>query len=260
MERVRVLVVDDEPPARSKVRRFLEAETDIEVVGEAGSGTEAVERIRELEPDLVFLDVQMPGLDGFGVLAALDADELPVVVFVTAFDEYALRAFDVHATDYLLKPFDPARFERALGRARAQVAARRSRGGGDAALRELLAALRPAAERSERLERILVREGERSFFVRVEEIDWIEAAENYLYLHADGRKHLVRGTLSGLEKELDPARFVRIHRSHIVNLDRICDLTPWSHGDLQVTLNDGTQLMLSRRYRERLPRVFAQRF
>lgn len=255
MERMTVLIVDDEPPARQKVRRFLETAPDTTIAGEASDGTEAVARIRALAPDVVVLDVQMPGLDGFGVLAALEDDDLPVVIFATAYDEFAIRAFDVAAVDYLLKPFDGERFRRALDRAREKVAARSTEG--DAALRALLARVR-AADRA--LERIHVRSGERSYFVPVADIDRIEAAQNYLIMHAGGVSHTVRGTLAGMSGQLDPGRFARIHRAHIVNVDRIRELRPWSHGDYTVILLDGTELPLSRRYREKLPQLFAQRF
>lgn len=252
MERITVLIVDDEPPARAKLRRFLAAEAGVEVVGEAESGTEAVAAIERLRPALVFLDVQMPGLDGFGVLAALgealDSEPLPHVVFVTAFDEYALRAFEVNAVDYLLKPFDSARFRTALERAKERL---QRRGGGDVErIAALLAQVRP---RPEYLERILVRGRDRAVFLELSEVRWFEAEQNYVRLHTAGGSHLVRGTLAALEERLDPRHFLRIHRSRIVNTAHVRELRPWSHGDYQVVLRDGTELTLSRRYRDRLP-------
>ncbi len=251
MNRIRVLIVDDEPPARARVRRHLAADPEFEVVGEAGSGAEAVEAVSRLEPDVVFLDVQMPGLDGFGVVAALDAgDTLPHVVFVTAHDEYAVRAFEVHAIDYLLKPFREQRFTQALERVKERLRGR----GDDVAwrLRDLLAGIgsRPAY-----LERILVRDGERSVLLDVTRIDWIEAERNHVRLHVGEASHLVRGTITALEGRLDPARFLRIHRSRIVNVERIREIHPWSHGDQLIVLRDGTELIMSRRYRDRLARL-----
>ena len=251
MNRIRVLIVDDEPPARARVRRHLAADPEFEVVGEAGSGTEAVEAVARLEPDVVFLDVQMPGLDGFGVVTALDAGgTLPHVVFVTAHDEYAVRAFEVHAIDYLLKPFREQRFTQALERVKERL-----RGRGDdvaSRLRDLLAGI---GSRPDYLERILVRDGERSVLLDVTRIDWIEAERNHVRLHVGEASHLVRGTITALEGRLDPARFLRIHRSRIVNVERIREIHPWSHGDQLIVLRDGTELIMSRRYRDRLARL-----
>jgi two-component system LytT family response regulator len=254
VEPVRVLIADDEPPARAKLRRFLAADPEIAVAGEAASGTEAVEMIGRLRPDLVFLDIQMPGADGFGVLQAIDPAALPHVVFVTAYDEYALRAFEVHAVDYLLKPFDADRFRTALARAKERVRARLRAGGDglDERIRRVLAEARPAPAY---LERVLVRTGMRAVFLRTDEVDWLEAEENYVRLHAGAESYLVRGTLAGLEERLDPARFIRVHRSHIVNLASIRELHPWSHGDWMIVLHDGRELMLSRRYRDRIPEL-----
>jgi two-component system, LytTR family, response regulator len=251
MDRVRVLIVDDEPPARAKVRRFLAADPETEVVGEAGSGTEAVEAVEDLAPDLLFLDVQMPGLDGFGVIEALRGVRLPEVVFVTAYDEYAVRAFEVHAVEYLLKPFGPERFAQALARAKERVRAREG-GDLDRRLRQALAEARP---RPAPLERLLVPVGEKQVVLDVARIDWLEAEQNYVRLHVGAASHLVRATLAGLEERLDPARFIRIHRSRIVNADRVREIHPWSHGDQLVVLQDGTELLMSRRYRDRWARL-----
>jgi two-component system, LytTR family, response regulator len=247
MDRIRALIIDDEPPARAKVRRFLATDPEVEIVGEAGSGTEAVEAIERMAPDLIFLDVQMPGLDGFGVLDALDRGPLPCVVFVTAFDQYAVRAFEVHALDYLLKPFTAERFQRALARARGRVRERRG-DDLDRRLRRALAELRPGPPP---LERLLVRSGEKQIVVDVNRIDWMEAEQNYVRLHVGATSYLVRGTLTGLEERLDRGRFIRIHRSRIINADRVREISPWSHGDQLVVLQDGTELLLSRRYRDR---------
>jgi two-component system, LytTR family, response regulator len=243
---VTAVLVDDEPPARAKLRRFLEEDGRVTVVGEAGDGAAAVRLVEEAEPDLVFLDVQMPGMDGFEVLEALEVDPLPRVVFVTAYEEHALRAFEVRALDYLLKPVDRERFTRALDRALEAAAP----GATDA--RGVLSAL---AERRP-LERFLVRTRGRMVLVPVEDVDWIGAAGNYVAVHAGGQIHLVRGTLQELEERLPAERFVRIHRSSIVNLDRVREMHPWSHGDLMVVLEGGEELRLSRRYRDRLEGVF----
>jgi two-component system LytT family response regulator len=248
MEPVSVLIVDDEPLARDGVRLHLELESDFEVVGEAGSGEEAVALIQDLSPDLVFLDVQMPGIDGFGVIEAVGAEQMPVTIFVTAYDQFALKAFDAHALDYLLKPFDAERFRAAVTRAREQLRARRL-GEFEGQLAALLGELRG---KREFLERIVVRSGGRILILRVDDIDWLEAASNYVRIHASGRQYLLRETMSNLEARLDPARFVRIHRSTMVRLDRIRELEPLFQGDYVLILEDGTRLTSSRGYRDRL--------
>ena len=239
---IRTLIVDDEPLARQRLRRLLEADPEIAVLGECGDGQQAVADLRELRPDLVFLDVQMPGLDGFGVLQVLGRDAPPAVVFVTAHDRYALKAFEVHALDYLLKPFDKGRFSAALERAKEQL-----RQGTSAALNERLQELlRNAPGHHHGPERLMVKSGGRIYFVRVGEIDWVEAAGNYVRLHAGKEEHLLRESLTALERKLDPARFVRVHRSALVNLERIRELQPAFHGDYVIILQDGTELPLSR--------------
>jgi two-component system, LytTR family, response regulator len=246
--KIRTLIVDDEPLARQRLRRLLEADPDIAILGECGDGQQAVADLRGLRPDLVFLDVQMPVLDGFGVLQAVEGTALPVVVFVTAHDRYALKAFEVHALDYLLKPFDKDRFALALERAKAQV-----RQGSTLALNERLQELLQAVPtRHPGPERLMVKSGGRIYFVRIEDIDWIEAAANYVRLHVGKEAHLLRESLTGLEKKLDPARFVRIHRSTIVNLDCIRELQPAFHGDYVIILRDNTELALSRSCRDKL--------
>jgi two-component system, LytTR family, response regulator len=224
---IRTLIVDDEPLARQRLRRLLEADPDIVILGECGDGQQAVTDLRQLRPDLVFLDVQMPVLDGFGVLQALGGTPLPTVIFVTAHDRYALKAFEVHALDYLLKPFDKARFGAALERAKTQVR-QGSAAALDERLQELLQTVQPRRSGPERL---IVRSSGRIYFVRTEDIDWIEAAANYVRLHVGKEDHLLREGLTALEKKLDPGRFVRIHRSTIVNLERIQELQPAFHGD-----------------------------
>jgi two-component system, LytTR family, response regulator len=250
MSRIRVVFADDEAPARSKVRRLLRSHADIEVVGEAATGTEALTLVRTTQPDLLLLDVQMPPPDGLGVVRTLQqaGDAVPHVVFLTAHDAYAVQAFDLHAVDYLTKPFDAARFDRAIERARQVIRDRPP--GLDEKLARLIDGLRTAEPY---LDRLLVREGHKSLLVRTADVDWIEAAENYVVLHAAGSSYMIRGTLQELETRLDPRRFIRIHRSRIVNLDSVSELHPWSHGDIQIALKDGTRLMLSRRFRDRLP-------
>lgn len=247
---IRLLIVDDEPPARRKVRRFLEGEPEIEIIGEAGDGPAAIAAIRSRHPDLVLLDIQMPGADGFEVIEAL-GNERPHIIFITAFHEHAVRAFDVEALDYLLKPFDAERFALALERAKGRIR-RHEPGLAPEVLQQLMDRMRGATY----IERVLVKRDDRSFFVAADELDWIEAADNYVKLHTRDGAHLVRGTLSGLEERLDPSRFVRVSRGAIVNVDRIRELRPWSHGDRILVLRDGTELTLSRRYRKRLPELF----
>jgi two-component system LytT family response regulator len=243
-----VLIADDEPLARERLRTLLAREEWLEVVAECPNGPAAIESIGRLQPDLVFLDVQMPGATGFDVIEAVGAARMPLVVFVTAFDKYALRAFDVHALDYLLKPFDRERFQQALERARQQLE-RRTNGDLERRLLELVQDLKPS---SQRLERFVVKSGGRVFFVRADEIDWIEAAGNYVKLHVGSDAHLFRETMNTLEAQLDPDVFYRIHRSHIVNIERVKELQPWFNGEYVVFLRNGTRLTLSRGYREKL--------
>jgi two-component system LytT family response regulator len=248
MKKIRALVVDDEPMARERVLSLLQHEADVEVVGECGDGVQAMAAIEHHAPDLVFLDVQMPGVDGFGVIDAIGPDKMPTVIFVTAYDEYALRAFEVHALDYLLKPFGRARFQETLSHAREHLERRRA---GDLG-RRLLALVNDIRPERPRLDRLVVKSGGRVFFLRTADIDWIEAAGNYVRLHLGKDSHLFRETMNRLEARLDPRRFVRIHRSRIVNTERIEALQPWLGGDYVVVLRDGTKLPLSRGYREKL--------
>ena len=249
--KLKVLIVDDERPARVKVRRFVAADPDVGPIFEAPDGVRAVDVIRDESPDLVFLDVQMPGLDGFGVVEAVGPDALPHVVFVTAFDEYAVRAFDVHAVDYVMKPFDAERLSRALERAKAAIAGRRD-GGAAARLERLLTDLH--RERPERLERLVVQGAERSLLLPLAKVDRLESARNYVVLHCGRESYRVRSTLDRLEQRLDPRRFVRVSRTAIVNVDRVAELQPWSHGDWVVVLSDGAKLRLTRSFRDRLER------
>ena len=254
--KIRTVIVDDEPLARERIRSLLEPEADVEIVAECGSGDEAIEALRATLADLVFLDVQILEPDGFAVLESLEPASTPVVVFVTAYDHYALQAFEVHAVDYLLKPFDEERFHKALDRARVAVAGRDGR----AVNERLLSLLQDLKAPPGYLERLVVKSAGRLFFLRTAEIDWIESAGNYVCLHAGGESHLLRETMSGIEARLDPARFVRIHRTAIVNLDEIKELQPLFHGEYEVALRDGTKLTLSRSYRDRLQELIGREF
>ena len=244
---IRTLIVDDEPLARRRIRRMLARHSNVEVIGECGNGREAVAAINEQQPALVFLDVQMPEVDGFAALGALDPNEMPLVIFVTAYDQYALRAFEVHALDYLLKPFDRRRFDMAMQRARERLANERS----DVS-RRTIALLEELRAQQSHVERMVIKAGGRAFFLKTDEIDWIEAEGKYVRLHVGRESYLVREAISQIETQLDPKRFLRIHRSTIVNLDRVRELQPWFHNDYRVILRDGTELMLSRSCRKRL--------
>ena len=243
--RLLALVVDDEPLARETLSLLLARDPELEVL-EAPDGGAALEIVRARRPDLLFLDIQMPGLDGFDVLSQVEPGAVRAVVFVTAFERYALQAFDAHAVDYLLKPFDDARFERALGRAKERAALGDTRSSQEH-VRGLLEALQAIPGQSMR--RFLVRSGDRQLVVNADEVDWIGAADDYCELHVGGRAHLVRQTMNELEGRLDPARFARIHRSTIVALDRVREMHPHVRGDWDVVLRDGTVVRLSRTYR-----------
>ena len=251
---IRTLIVDDEPAARAAIRTLLAGETDIEIVGECADGRAAVESIRALTPDLLFLDVQMPELDGFAVLRSIDAVRRPVVVFVTAYDRYALDAFHAHALDYLLKPYGDDRFHDALARARQQV-----RQGALGALSDrverLLAELGGREGAPEVLQRIVIKADGRVTVLPVADVDWIEADGDYVRIHAGAAAHVLRQTMKQLESQLDAGRFVRIHRSIIVNVERIKELQPYFRGEYVVILKDGARLKLSRGFREHLERA-----
>jgi len=235
--KTRVVIADDEAPARRIVRSYLAERADVEIAGEAENGLEVVDLVRTLEPDVVILDVQMPGLTGFEAIEAIGVDSMPAVVFATAYDEFALRAFDVHAVDYLLKPFSRQRFDRAFARAER------------AKLRPLLSSLPHA---SPWLERLVVRQGDRLFFVAAADVLHLSAEGNYVRVHTADASHLIRGTLGDLESRLDPKRFARIHRSGIVNIDAVAEVRAHFHGDYVVRLRNGQTVRLSRRYQERL--------
>ena len=253
--KIKTIIVDDEPLARRNLRVLLERDPQIEVLEECRNGREAIKTINTLSPDLIFLDIQMPEMDGFDVVAHVGPQHIQAIIFVTAFDQYALKAFDVHALDYLLKPFDDERFTRALERAKSQIAAREI----NQISERLLALLeereteRKGSTRDERyLTRLMIKASSRVMLLKVNEIDFIEADGNYAKLHVGRKMHLLREKMNDLEGRLDPAKFVRIHRSIIVNLERIKELHPHFNGDYVVVLEDGRQLKLSRTRREHL--------
>jgi two-component system LytT family response regulator len=243
---MRIVIVDDEPLARERIRSLLKDEPDIEVLAECANGTEAAAAVRKFSPDLLFLDVQMPGLGGFEVLQSLAKERLPLVIFVTAFDQHALKAFEAHALDYLLKPFKQARFKAALRRARDMLANQQA----GSVSKNLLALLEQARPEAERLTRIPVRIGERVIFVKTAQIEYIEAAGNYVVLHAGKENHVVRETLTALEEKLAPKQFLRISRSTLVNLEQIKELQPLFKGEYAVLLHNGKQLTMTRGIRE----------
>ena len=248
-KRIRAIIVDDEPPARNKIRELLKANPDVEVIDECSNGREAVQSIASKSPDLVFLDIQMPELDGFGVIEAIGPEHLPAVVFVTAYDQYAVQAFEVHAIDYLLKPFDRQRFQTALNRVTDYLQSNQR----DELNQQLNSLLRQLKGPRKQTERFVVKSGGRVFFLKNDEIDWIEAAGNYVRLHVGTETHLLRETMSAIQKKLDASRFIRIHRSTFVNIEKIKELQPWFHGEYVVIMRDGTQLTMSRSYRSSLP-------
>jgi two-component system LytT family response regulator len=255
-KRIRTLIVDDEPLARQNIHALLKDDPEIEIVGESGSGAEALRAIAKQSPDLLFLDIQMPELNGFDVLERIEAERLPVVIFVTAFDHYAIQAFEVHALDYLLKPFDDARFEKALRQAKAQIEQREI----NQLSKRLISLLEdrerpPEKPRGAYLTRLMVKSASRVFFLKVDEVDWVEAADYYVKLHVGRKGHLLRESMSDLEARLDPDKFMRIHRSAIVNLDRVKEMHPLFNGEYVVILHDGTELKLSRSRREQLQQL-----
>ena len=253
---LRVVVADDEPIGRQRLVRLLQAEPDTEVVAACADGEEAVEAIREHAPDVVLLDIQMPHLDGFEVVAALGESHPPAVIFVTAHDQYALRAFEIHAFDYLLKPVDPDRLREAMERATAPG----NRAPQGSTTRRILTLLEEinARERGRGRDRIVVRSPERAFFLRTETIDWIEAAGKFVHLHVGRAVHALRESMAELEQELDPARFLRISRSVIVNVDRIQEIQPWFQGDYVLILSDGTRITSTRGYRDNMRRLLGR--
>jgi two-component system, LytTR family, response regulator len=254
LKKIRTLIVDDEPLARLRVRELLAKEADVEIVGEAQDGPDAVSLVRELTPDLLFLDVQMPELDGFDVLEQIGPRAIPALVFVTAYDRFALRAFEAHALDYLLKPYDDQRFAGTLQRVREQL---RYRGAGELErrVRDLLADVRGGASH---LERLAVQSGSRSILLPVDEIDWLEAEGKYVRIHVREHAFLIRDTLTRLESVLDPARFLRVHRSIIVNAERIREVEPFFRGKYILYLRTGVRLESGRAYRSVIQRLLGR--
>ena len=252
--KIRAAIVDDEPLARRRIRNLLAEAADVDVIAECANGQDAIETLEESPPDLLFLDIQMPEVDGFDVLQAIGVDRVPAVIFVTAYDQFALRAFEAHALDYLLKPFDDERFGTALQRARERI---RQQQGGDLD-RRLHALLENVRADHGYLRRLVVPSGHRNIFVRTEHIDWIEAERNYVRLHVGGKAYLLRENLTRIASALDPATFCRIHRSTIVNIDRIETVESLFHGEYQVLLHDGTKLTSGRSYRGNLNAIMGK--
>lgn len=246
MQGIHILIVDDEQPARRKIRSFLKEETGVDSILEAANGLEAVKLILEKKPHLVFLDIQMPGMNGFEVIETVGIENMPAVAFVTAYDQYALEAFEVQAVDYLLKPFDQERFRKSFNRAVEQI---RLKNENAAIFQKLLGAIN---REKKYLKRIMVNAGSRLFFVKTGDIMYVSSDEKYVKLHTDKETHLIRETMNSMEARLDPAKFARIHRSYLVNLDFIQEMQPWSHGDYVIILKNGTKLTASRRFRDRL--------
>jgi two-component system, LytTR family, response regulator len=252
MSKVRTVVVDDERLAREGLEKLLRMDPDIEVVGSAADGRAAIQLIDALKPDLVFLDIQIPEIDGFGVISAIGVENMPVLVFVTAYDQYTLKAFDVHALDYLLKPFDQQRLAHAVKRAKQQVAIAHSQEGALQGLMKEAAANKP-------LKRLPIKAGGKFIFLELNEIDYIEAAGNYLCVHVGPKEYLTRETMASCEVKLQSSDFVRIHRSVIINRSRVKELKPWFTGEYVVVLSTGKELTLSRGYRDRLQLLLAER-
>jgi len=248
--KIRVLVVDDEPLARRGIRQLLDSETDFEIVGECKNGREAVSALEKLSPELIFLDIQMPLLDGFSFIEKVGAQNLPEIVFVTAYDEYAIRAFEINALDYLLKPVDPERFQKTLERVREQIKNKQPR-----QMEQKLAALLEnlkLPESEKYLERIAIKENGRVTFLNIDEILWISSEGNYVGLHTKGETHLLRETMDAIERKLDSRKFLRLRRSTIVRIEQIKELYPLFNGEFEVVLKNGTRLASSRRYRKNL--------
>ena len=255
--KIKTVIVDDEPIARRNLRVLLERDPEVEIIGEAGSGAEAVRLMRTSSPDLIFLDIQMPEMNGFEALEQIGAQSVAAIIFVTAFDQYAVRAFEVHALDYLLKPFDDARFEAALSRAKSQIEQCEARELSKK-LFALLEGHRQISDESKKAEyqsEFMIKSASRVFFLKADEIDWIEAADYYVRLHAGDQSHMLRETMAELEAKLDPQKFTRIHRSTIVNLDRVKQIEARAGGDYAVILHDGTDLKLSRSRRDQIERI-----
>ena len=245
---IRALIADDEALARKFVRRMLKDNHDVEIVGECSNGKDAIAMIRKQNPDVVFLDVQMPEMDGFAVLESIGVDQLPEIIFTTAYEQYAIRAFELHALDYLLKPFDQARFKDAIQHAKERFRSQRQKDG----RLQMSALLESIKNKPQYLERLVIKTGGRITFLSTDEINWIEADDKYVHLHTGKVSPMVRQTLNAMEAQLDPRKFSRIHRSAIVNVERIKELQPLFSGEHSILLEDGTKLTLSRSYKDKL--------
>ena len=245
---IRALIADDEALARKFIRRMLRDDRDFEIIGESTNGKETVAMIRKQRPDVVFLDVQMPEMDGLAVLESIGIEQLPEIIFTTAYEQYAIRAFELHALDYLLKPFDQARFKDTIKYAKERFRLDRRNEG----RMQISALLENIKNKPQYLERLVIKAGGRITFLRTDEIDWIEADDKYVHLHTGKAKPMVRQTLSAMEAQLDPAKFRRVHRSAIVNVERIAELQPFFSGEYSILLRGGTKLTLSRNYKDKL--------
>jgi two-component system LytT family response regulator len=245
---IRAVIADDEALARKFIRRMLKDDPDVEIAGECGNGKETVAMIRKQNPDLVFLDVQMPEMDGFAVLESIGVERLPEIIFATAYEQYAIRAFELHALDYLLKPFDQARFKDAIRHAKQRFRSERQNEGRT----QISALLQSIRNKSQYLDRLMIKAGGRITFLSTDEINWIEADDKYVHLHTGKISPMVRQTLSAMETQLDPRKFRRVHRSAIVNVERIKELQPLFSGEHSILLQDGTKLTLSRNYKDKL--------
>lgn len=248
--KIRAIVVDDEPLACKRLVKLLNEEEDVEVVEVCANGKEAIDEINEQDPDLVFLDIQMPEINGFEVLQHIESDRVPAIIFVTAYDEYALKAFEVHALDYLMKPFNKARFRDSLQRAKNSIKSNGNTEVGEK-IENLLEYLNPGQDS---LSRILIKTSSRYFFLKADEIDWIESAGNYVRIHSGKNNYLIRETMINMEKKLDDDKFFRIHRSTIINVEKVKELEQWFHGDYQVIMYNDEKLTMSRNYKDLLER------
>ncbi len=254
---LRVILVDDEPLAIQKLRHFLKKEEGVEIVAECLNGEDAIAAIRKHAPDLIFLDIQMPEMDGFAMLRRLDDDEMPGVIFATAYDEFALKAFDVHALDYLLKPFDRDRFSQALAHARERLKPPAS----DAVhsqLRSLLDVVAQSAQSAQPVDRLIIKSEGKVLFVKKDDIDWLEAAGNYIKLHCGAETHMLRETMNSIQNQLDGSKFLRVHRGTIVNIERIKEMHPWFNGEYKILLTTNAQLIMSRGFHEQFTRTFGK--
>jgi two-component system, LytTR family, response regulator len=250
--KIKTLIVDDEPLARTLIKNLLKPESNIEIAGEAKNGIEALSSIRNMKPDLVFLDIQIPGMDGFEVLNNLNPDELPYIIFVTAYDQYTLKAFELHALDYLLKPVDEERFNKSLAHAIHQIRLTKSHNTFQNQIMEILKEIKSPENY---LERITIKSKGKILFCKTEDIEWIEASGNYLTLHTSTHKHMLRERMGILEKKLDPKKFLRAHRSTIVNIDFVLELQTFFHGDYHILMKSGKKLILSRNYFENFKKI-----